>query len=101
YYVVEFVKRYFDEADNENIANTIASERASEYVAGLMEACQVVDVKGELKYLTIDRTERSDADAEAESGGENEGEDTAADGEASDNDTGTEDDTDGNTSGKE
>ncbi len=101
YYVVEFVKRYFDEADNENIANTIASERASEYVAGLMEACQVVDVKGELKYLTIDRTESSDADAEAESGGENEGEDTAADGEASDNDTGTEDDTDGNTSGKE
>lgn len=84
YYVVEFVKRYFDEADNENIANTIASQRTSEYVSGLVEKCQVTDVKGELKYLTIDRTGDADAGGEAESSGENEGENTDAEGDASD-----------------
>lgn len=65
YYVVEFVKRYFDETDNENIANTIASQRTSEYVTGLTENCQVTDIKGELKYLTIDR-ESGDADTDGE-----------------------------------
>lgn len=54
YYVVEFVKRYFDEADNENISNTISSERASEYIENLMEGYPVTDQKGELKYLTIE-----------------------------------------------
>lgn len=78
YYVVEFVKRYFDEADNENIANTIASQRASDYVAELVEACEVVDVKGELKYLTIDRT--SDEVDSQEDNTEDESESTSEEG---------------------
>lgn len=55
-YVVEFVKRYFDEADNENISNTIASNKVVEYVTGLVEKYEVIDVKGELVYLTIEET---------------------------------------------
>ncbi len=93
YYVVEFVKRYFDEADNENIANTIASHRTSEYVAGLVEDCQVVDVKGELKYLTIDRTDSSDAGEDAGSGEESAGDGASSDGEVSDEETPSEDGT--------
>ncbi len=93
YYVVEFVKRYFDEADNENIANTIASHRTSEYVAGLVEDCQVVDVKGELKYLTIDRTDSSDAGEDTGSGEESAGDGASSDGEVSDEETPSEDGT--------
>lgn len=52
-YVVEFAERYFDEADNTAISNTIASQKAADYINGLVENYQVVDVKGELKYLTI------------------------------------------------
>ncbi|MCM1134517.1 MAG: hypothetical protein NC400_02980 [Clostridium sp.] len=80
YYVVEFVKRYFDEADNENIADTIASSRASEYMAGLVENCQVVDVKGELKYLTLDRTS-AETDEEADDASEGEATDDVSAGE--------------------
>jgi len=54
YYVVEFVKRYYDEADDKNISNTIASERVSEYIENIMESYTVTDHKGELKYLTIE-----------------------------------------------
>lgn len=93
YYVVEFVKRYFDEADNENIANTIASQRTSEYVAGLVEDCQVVDVKGELKYLTIDRTDSSDAGEDAGSGEESAGDGASSNGEVSDEEAPSEDGT--------
>lgn len=57
YYVVEFVKRYYDEADDANISNTLASERVSEYTNGLAENYQVTDVKGDLKYLTISTEE--------------------------------------------
>ena len=94
YHVVEFVKRYFDEADNENIANTIASQRTSEYVAGLVEECQVVDVKGELKYLTIDRTGSSDTGEDAGSAADNAGDGASADGEASDEEAPSEDGSD-------
>lgn len=52
-YVVEFAERYFDEADNTAISNTIANQKAADYINGLVENYQVVDVKGELKYLTI------------------------------------------------
>lgn len=54
YYIVEFINRYYDEADDENISNTIASQRTSEYVNNLMESYTVVDNKGELKYLTVE-----------------------------------------------
>ncbi len=53
YYVVEFVKRYYDEADDATISNALASERVSEYTNGLMENYPVTDVKGELLYLTM------------------------------------------------
>lgn len=54
YYVVEFVKRYYDEADDENISNMISSEKVSEYIQGKMENYTVTDLKGELKYLILE-----------------------------------------------
>ena len=67
-YVVEFAERYFDEADNSAISNTIASQKAADYINGLVENYQVVDVKGELKYLTIPE---QDAESETEPADEN------------------------------
>ena len=46
--------RYYDEADDTNISNTISSERAREYIDGLLVNYGVTDVKGELKYLTLE-----------------------------------------------
>lgn len=37
YYVTEFVKKYYDEADDAKISSTIASERVTEYVQKLVE----------------------------------------------------------------
>lgn len=54
YYVVEFISRYYDEADNEKISNTISGSRTQEYLNGLMEAYKVVDNTGDLKYLLIE-----------------------------------------------
>lgn len=54
YYVVEFISRYYDEADDQKIADTIAGNKTAEYVNALMESYEVTDNKGELKYLTID-----------------------------------------------
>lgn len=65
YYVVEFINRYYDETDDENISNTIASERAMEYLDQLMENYNVTDNKGDLKYLTIDTSAEEDTSAEA------------------------------------
>ncbi len=62
YYVVEFIRRYYDEADDENISNTIASQRTSEYVNNLVAEYAVVDNKGELKYLTVETEEEAAAD---------------------------------------
>lgn len=70
YYVVEFISRYYDKADDENISNTIASERTSEYVNNLIEGYTVTDNAGKLKYLTVelkeeDITEGTSVDEEA------------------------------------
>lgn len=78
YYVVEFVDRYYDKADDENISNTIASGKVTEYIAGLVENYNVTDVKGDLKYLTIDlnaaEEENSDStDTNETTGSANEG----------------------------
>lgn len=54
YYVVEFINRYYDEADDENISNTISSDRVREYIDGMLVNYGVTDVKGELKYLTLE-----------------------------------------------
>ena len=62
---MEFIDRYFDEADNDSISSTIAGQRTSEYVSGLIEKYPVEDVKGNLKYLTV-----SNEDTDTESDGE-------------------------------
>lgn len=54
YYVVEFVNRYYDEADDDNISATLSSGRVLEYIEGMMENYTVTDLKGELKYLTVE-----------------------------------------------
>lgn len=91
YYVVEFIKRYFDEADNESISDTIASQRTSEYVSGLIANYPVEDVKGNLKYLTVNNedeasdesTDEAEENTETneEGAAESEGTDTESDGE--------------------
>ncbi len=58
-YVVEFVNRYYDETDDARISSTLASTNVSEYINGLVENYQVVDVKGELKYLTVTTQEEA------------------------------------------
>ncbi len=84
-YVVEFAERYFDEADNSAISNTIASQKAADYINGLVENYQVVDVKGELKYLTIPEqdaeTETEPADENSEGAAAEENEDSTSDSE--------------------
>ena len=54
YYVVEFVNRYYDEADDETISSTLSAERADEYLTALAEGYEVTDRKGELKFLTVE-----------------------------------------------
>lgn len=68
YYVVEFIDRYYDEADDVNISNTIASDRTAEYIAELVEGYTVTDHAGELKYLTIDPSADNGEEAPAEEG---------------------------------
>lgn len=69
YYVVEFVQKYYDEADNETISDLMASDRVTEYVNALMDSYEVTDVKGKLKYLTIaadeDAADESSVDEES------------------------------------
>ncbi len=62
YYVVEFIKKYFDEADNASISNTIATQKVAEYMTGLVENYEITDIKGDLKYLTIPPTDNTSAD---------------------------------------
>ena len=58
-YVVEFDSRYFDEADNDSISSTIASQRVSDYVDEIAKEYENVDGKGHLKYLTVEESEES------------------------------------------
>lgn len=43
-YVVEFVDRYYDEANNENISNVIVNQRVFEYISALVENYQVTEM---------------------------------------------------------
>lgn len=52
-YVIEFVKRYYDETNNDAISQTLATQTASEYAYALAEEYTVTDEKGSLRYLTI------------------------------------------------
>lgn len=66
YYVVEFIKRYYDEADDANISNTLASQKSNEYLLSLTEKYDVTDVKGDLKYLTIEPAATTEGQATGE-----------------------------------
>lgn len=59
YYVVEFVKRNYNEDTNTTISDEIATERVNEYRTTLAESYTVEDVAGELKYLTIEDAEET------------------------------------------
>lgn len=52
YYVVEFVEKIYDDTTNSSISSTLAGEKVSEYISALSEAYEVIDVAGELIYLT-------------------------------------------------
>lgn len=67
-YVVQFEKKYYDEANDDTISTLLAGQKAGEYIQALTEGYTVTDVKGELKYLTIseDTTESESTDAVAE-----------------------------------
>ena len=67
YYVAEYLDRYYDEADDERIANLIASDIVSDYRNGLVEDYQVTDTKGRLNYLTIPEKEEETDETGAES----------------------------------
>lgn len=87
YFVVEFINKYYDEADDANIASTIAAERVTEYTAGLISNYEVTDVKGDLKYLTVDSSASEEQETTDEAG------DTALeDTNETDQDTAAEDD---------
>ena len=63
-YVVEFINRYYDEADDANISSTISAQRVSEYSMGLAENYQITDPNGNLKYLTVEATVPAETTAE-------------------------------------
>lgn len=54
-YVVEFVERVYDETTNATISDTIANQKTSEYMTALAADYEVVDVAGDLVYLTVDQ----------------------------------------------
>ena len=56
YFVVEFINRYYDEANDAGISSMIAEQDVSLYRNEKLASYEVVDVKGELKYLTLEDT---------------------------------------------
>lgn len=94
YYVAEFVDRYFDEADNESISNTIASQRTSEYMTELMENYKVEDIKGDLKYLTVSENTDGDTNTDTDTETDTNATDETDTGSTDDSDTDTDTDTD-------
>lgn len=54
YFVVEFIKRYYDEANNAGISSMMAEQDAAAYLNEKLASYEVVDVKGELNYLTLE-----------------------------------------------
>lgn len=65
YHVVEFVARTYDENTNTSISDTLAQEKAGEYVDKLAADVEVTDVAGKLKYLTIPEETVSDNELES------------------------------------
>lgn len=54
FFVVKFAKRYYDDTCPDTIANTVSGDKVGEKVEELMSKYELKDVKGELKYLTLD-----------------------------------------------
>lgn len=63
-YVVRFDKRTYDESCRETISNSLASQRANEYLSELEENYSVTDVKGELEYLVIEESQAESIESE-------------------------------------
>ena len=59
YIVVEFIKRYYDEANDAGISSLIAEQEVSIYLNEKLMGYDVVDVKGDLKYLTLSDEEET------------------------------------------
>lgn len=59
-YVVQFVKKFYDEANDETISSSLASQTVSAQLQEVADRYEVVDVKGDLKYLTIPETTTED-----------------------------------------
>ena len=62
-YVVQFVKKFYDEANDETISSSLASQTVSAQLQEVADRYKVVDVKGDLKYLTIPETTTEDTSA--------------------------------------
>lgn len=78
-YVAEFISRYYDEADDENISSVISSGKVTDYVADLIEKYEITDSKNRLKYLTIStETDEETAEEPADTAEDAESADTAA-----------------------
>ncbi len=59
-YVVQFVKKFYDEANDETISSLLASQTVSAQLQEAADGYEVIDVKGDLKYLTIPETTTED-----------------------------------------
>lgn len=67
YYVVKFVSVDYDESCVESISGTLSSSVTESYVAEITDSYEITDVKGDLKYLTIeDATEEFETEGESE-----------------------------------
>ena len=51
--MVEFISRSKDETADTSISDTLAQQRAGEYIDNLAKTYDITDVAGELKYLAI------------------------------------------------
>lgn len=63
-FVVRFDERKFVESCKSDISSLLSNDKASEYLEALTENYKVTDVKGELKYLTIEETEATQPETE-------------------------------------
>lgn len=76
-YVVQFVKKFYDEANDETISSSLASQTVSAQLQEVADSYEVVDVRGDLKYLTIPETTTEDTEDAAAT--DDAAEDTTAD----------------------
>lgn len=66
YYVVEFIKRYYDaETVDSEISDSMASDATAAYLSSLTEKYEVTDSKGHLNYLTAAAADDTESTEEA------------------------------------